>query len=73
MQVTQSHLDDDTVESWHPATAARVPSGQKRAETSGVAVMIAGLCIASRSDDERLARDLVLFDQLQPIFARRKR
>jgi hypothetical protein len=44
-----------------------------RPETSGVAAMIAGLCIASRDDDERLAQGFVLFDQLQAYFARRKR
>jgi hypothetical protein len=35
--------------------------------------MIAGLCIASRGDEERLAQGFVLFDQLQAYFARRKR
>jgi hypothetical protein len=44
-----------------------------RPETSGVAALVAGLCIASRSDDERLAQGFVLFDQLQAYFARRKR
>jgi hypothetical protein len=45
----------------------------ERPETSGVAAMIAGLCIASRSDEERLAQGAALFDQLQAYFARRKR
>jgi hypothetical protein len=35
--------------------------------------MIAGLCIASRSDEQRLEQGFVLFDQLQAYFARRKR
>jgi hypothetical protein len=45
----------------------------ERPETAGVAAMIAGLCIASRSDEERLAQGFVLFDQLQAYFGRRKR
>ena len=45
----------------------------ERPETAGVAAMIAGLCIASRTDDERLTQGFVLFDQLQAYFARRKR
>jgi hypothetical protein len=45
----------------------------ERPETSGVAAMIAGLCIASHSDEERLTQGFVLFDQLQAYFARRKR
>ena len=45
----------------------------ERPETAGVAAMVAGLCIASRSDEERLAQGFVLFDQLQAYFARRRR
>lgn len=45
----------------------------ERPETAGVAAMIAGLCIASRSDEERLLQGFVLLDQLQAYFARRKR
>jgi hypothetical protein len=45
----------------------------ERPETAGVAAMIAGLCSANRSDEERLAQGFVLFDQLQAFFARRRR
>ena len=45
----------------------------ERPETPGVAALIAGLCIASRTDEERLAQGFTLFDQLQAYFGRRKR
>jgi hypothetical protein len=45
----------------------------ERPETAGIAAMIAGLCIANRTDDERLTQGFVLFDQLQAYFSRRKR
>jgi|GEM_PF-3604051 len=35
--------------------------------------MIAGLCITSRSDEERLAQSYVLFDQLQADSRRMRR
>ena len=44
----------------------------ERAETPGIAATIAGLCIASRTDEERLAHGFILFDQLQAYFGRRK-
>ena len=45
----------------------------ERTETPGIAATIAGLCISSRSDEERLAQGFILFDQLQAYFGRRKR
>lgn len=45
----------------------------ERPETPGIAATIAGLCMASRTDEERLAQGFILFDQLQAYFGRRKR
>jgi hypothetical protein len=45
----------------------------ERPETAGVAAVIAGLCIASSTDEERLTQGFAMFDQLQAYFSRRKR
>jgi hypothetical protein len=45
----------------------------QRPEAAGVAATIAGICIASRSDEERLEQGFALFDQLRAYFSRRKR
>jgi hypothetical protein len=43
-----------------------------RPETAGIAALIAGMCIESSSDLERLEHGFALFDQLTAYFARKK-
>ena len=45
----------------------------ERPETIGIAATIAGLCMANRTDEERLTQGFALFDQLKPYLGRRKR
>jgi hypothetical protein len=44
----------------------------QRAETAGVASLVAGIALASADDDERLARASAAFDQLYEVFARKR-
>lgn len=44
----------------------------QRAETAGVATVVAGIALTAADDDERLARASSLFDPLYEVFARRR-
>jgi hypothetical protein len=44
----------------------------QRAETAGVASLVAGIALASADDDERLARAAAAFDQLYEVFSRKR-
>jgi hypothetical protein len=44
----------------------------RRAETDGVAALIAGMCLRHRDDPARLERGTQLFEELQGYYARRK-
>jgi hypothetical protein len=45
----------------------------QRAETAGVASLVAGIALAAADDDDRLARASAVFDQLYEVFTRRRR
>jgi hypothetical protein len=44
----------------------------RRAETPGIASMVAGIALSSEDDDQRLVRATALFDQLYEAFSRRR-
>ena len=44
----------------------------ERAETAGVASLVAGIALTSADDDERLARASAAFDQLYEVFSRKR-
>jgi hypothetical protein len=44
----------------------------QRAETAGIASLVAGIALTSADDDERLARASAAFDQFYEVFARKR-
>jgi hypothetical protein len=44
----------------------------RRAETAGIASLVAGIALTSADDDERLARASAAFDQLYEVFSRKR-